>query len=62
MLNLDELLNRKYTLQRDILDSWTELQAKQKAHSNLLAELSDINQLIKENSEPSLFNQLFEIN
>jgi len=59
MNNTDELLNRKFTLQNDVLASWTKLQAMQDAHNNLLQQLATIKEQLKHNTEPSLYDQLF---
>ena len=57
--HLDDLVNKKFTLQRDVLCSWTQLQNMKAKHDALLAELNQVREQIKSETEPSLFEQLF---
>lgn len=59
MQTLHDLLNRRYTLQSDILSSWEELQKIKDRHSDLLNQLKSINAQIESETEPSLYDQLF---
>jgi len=56
---LDDLVNRKFTLQRDVLHSWNELQKIKLKHDALVAELNRVREQIKCETEPSLWDQLF---
>jgi hypothetical protein len=56
---LDDLVNRKFTLQRDVLHSWNELQKMKLKHDALVAELNRVREQIKCETEPSLWDQLF---
>ena len=56
---MDDLVNKQFTLQRDVLHSWNELQKMKVKHEALLAELNRVREQIKYESEPSLFEQLF---
>jgi hypothetical protein len=56
---IDDLINKKFTLQRDILHSWGELRKMELKHSALLSELNRVREQIKYECEPSLFDQLF---
>jgi SMC interacting uncharacterized protein involved in chromosome segregation len=57
--HIDDLINKKYTLQRDVLASWNELHKMKLKHEALLGALQHIQEEIKCASEPSLFEQLF---
>jgi hypothetical protein len=57
--HLDDLVNRKFTLQRDVLHSWDELHKMKLKHESLVAELNRVREQIKCEFEPSLFEQLF---
>jgi hypothetical protein len=59
MYDTEELLNRKFTLQNDILASWTKLQTMQDVHTNLLQQLATVKEQLKRNTDPSLYEQLF---
>ena len=56
---LDDLVNKQFTLQRDVLHSWNELHKMKLKHEALLAELNRVREQIKYECEPSLFDQLF---
>ena len=56
---IDDLINKKFTLQRDILHSWGELRKMELKHAALLTELNRVREQIKWECEPSLFEQLF---
>jgi len=56
---LDDLVNKQFTLQRDILHSWNELHKMKLKHEALLAELNRVREQIRYECEPSLFDQLF---
>ena len=56
---MDDLINRQFTLQRDVLASWNELHKMKLKHEALLSELRNIREQIKYESEPSLFDQMF---
>ena len=56
---MDDLINRQFTLQRDVLASWNELHKMKLNHEALLSELHKVREQIKYESEPSLFDQMF---
>ena len=56
---IDDLINKKFTLQRDVLASWDQLQKMKLKHEALLSELNRVREQIKYETEPSLFEQLF---
>ena len=56
---MDDLLNKQYTLQRDVLASWDELHKMKVKHQGLLDKLNAVREQIKFESEPSLFEQMF---
>jgi len=56
---IDDLINKKFTLQRDILHNWSELRKMELKHAALLTELNRIQEQIKYESEPSLYEQMF---
>ena len=56
---MDDLINKQFTLQRDVLASWDELHKMKLKHEALLSELHKVLEQIKYESEPSLFEQLF---
>ena len=56
---MDDLLNKQYTLQSDVLASWNELQKMKAKHQDLLDKLNAVREQIKFESEPSLFEQMF---
>ena len=59
---LDDLINKKFTLQRDILHNWNELDKMKRKHDALIAELNRVREQIKYECEPSLFEQMFGTN
>ena len=59
MYDTEELLNRKFGLQSEILASWTKLQTMQDVHTNLLQQLATVKEQLKRNTDPSLYEQLF---
>ena len=56
---MDDLINKQFTLQNDVLASWNELHKMKLKHEALLSELHKVSEQIKYESEPSLFEQLF---
>jgi hypothetical protein len=60
---MDDLINKQFTLQNDVLASWNELHKMKLKHEALLSEQSSelhkVREQIKYESEPSLFEQLF---
>ena len=56
---MDDLINKQFTLQNDVLASWNELHKMKLKHEALLSELHKVREHIKYESEPSLFEQLF---
>ena len=56
---MDDLINKQFTLQRDVLASWNELHKMKLKHEALLSELRNVPEQIKYESEPSLFDQMF---
>ncbi len=56
---MDDLINKQFTLQRDVLASWNELHKMKLKHEALLSELRNVREQIKCESEPSLFDQMF---
>jgi hypothetical protein len=56
---MDDLINKQFTLQNDVLASWNELHKMKLKHEALLSELHKVREQIKYESEPSLFEQLF---
>ena len=56
---MDDLINKQFTLQNDVLASWNELHKMKLKHEALLSELYKVREQIKYESEPSLFEQLF---
>lgn len=56
---IDDLINKKFTLQRDVLASWDQLHKMKLKHEALLHELRKVREQIKYETEPSLFDQLF---
>ena len=56
---IDDLINKQFTLQRDILHSWAELRKLEAKHAALLSELNRVREQIKYECEPSLYDQMF---
>jgi len=56
---MDDLINKKFTLQRDVLASWNELHKMKLKHEALLSELRKVREQIKYESGPSLYEELF---
>lgn len=57
--HVDELVQVKFDLQRQVLDSWDHLQQVQQQHGRLVQRLQHVREQIKSLQEPSLFDQLF---
>lgn len=57
--SIDDLINRKFTLQRDVLRSWDELHKMKLKHEALLSQLAHVKEQLKFECEPSLFEQMF---
>lgn len=55
----DELMQVKFDLQRQVLDSWDHLYRMQQQHRRLVQRLQHVREQIKSLQEPSLFDQLF---
>lgn len=55
----DELMQVKFDLQRQVLDSWDHLYQMQQQHRRLVQRLQHVREQIKSLQEPSLFDQLF---
>ena len=56
----DELVQVKFDLQRQVLDSWDQMNAMQQQHARLLQRLQHVREQINSLNEPSLFDQLFD--
>ena len=57
--HVDELMQVKFDLQRQVLDSWDHLHQMQQQHGRLVQRLQHVREQIKSLQEPSLFDQLF---